>query len=198
MTIVYSRIITLGILALLAACSPTFVTPMPEEPSAPTLTEHIFTASDKTELPVRVWLPSAAADAVIIAVHGFNDYSNFIKDSATFFNDQKIAVYVYDQRGFGATAARGRWSGTQPLADDLATFTMLVADKHPRLPIYILGDSMGGAVTIVTMARKNPPKVDGVILVAPAVWSRSEMPFYQRWALWLAAHTIPWATTPWL
>ena len=33
---------------------------------------------------------------------------------------------------------------------------------------------------------------NGVILVAPAVWARSEMPFYQRFALWIAAHTIPW------
>jgi alpha-beta hydrolase superfamily lysophospholipase len=51
---------------------------------------------------------------------------------------------------------------------------------------------MGGAVAIVTMAQSNPPDVQGVILVAPAVWARSEMPFYQRFALWIGAHTIPW------
>jgi len=30
------------------------------------------------------------------------------------------------------------------------------------------------------------------VLIAPAVWSRQTMPFYQRWLLWLAARTIPW------
>ena len=31
----------------------------------------------------------------------------------------------------------------------------------------------------------------GIILVAPAVWSRDTMPYYQRAALWIAAHTFP-------
>jgi alpha-beta hydrolase superfamily lysophospholipase len=141
---------------------------------------------------MRVWLPSQEINGVIIAVHGFNDYSNFIKDSVEFFNDQKIAIYSYDQRGFGGTSTRGRWSGRQALSNDLTTFIMLVKERHPDLPIYILGDSMGGAVTIVTMAKKDHPEINGAILIAPAVWARSEMPIYQRCLLWIAAHTIPW------
>ncbi|MBW1791809.1 MAG: lysophospholipase [Deltaproteobacteria bacterium] len=143
-------------------------------------------------MPLKVWLPPHEIHCVIIAVHGFNDYSNFIKDSVSFFNNQKLAIYSYDQRGFGETRTKGRWSGWQTLSNDLTTFIKLVKDIHPHIPIYILGDSMGGAVTIVTMAKKDPPKVNGVILIAPAVWARSEMPFYQRWLLWIAAHTIPW------
>jgi alpha-beta hydrolase superfamily lysophospholipase len=139
-----------------------------------------------------VWLPPHEIHCVIIAIHGFNDYSNFIKDSVSFFNNQKLAIYSYDQRGFGETRTKGRWSGWQTLSSDLTTFIKLVKEIHPHIPIYILGDSMGGAVTIVTMAKKDPPKVNGVILIAPAVWARSEMPFYQRWLLWIAAHTMPW------
>ncbi|MCP4337455.1 MAG: alpha/beta hydrolase, partial [Desulfobulbaceae bacterium] len=181
-----------GIICLLTACSPTFVTLPISEPSSPSISEHIFTSYDKTELPMKVWLPSQEINGVLIGVHGFNDYSNFIKDSVSFFNDQKIAIYSYDQRGFGGSKTRSRWSGKQALSDDLTTFIMLVKETHPHLPIYILGDSMGGAVTIVTMAKKDPPKINGVILIAPAVWARSEMPFYQRCLLWIAAHTIPW------
>jgi alpha-beta hydrolase superfamily lysophospholipase len=51
---------------------------------------------------------------------------------------------------------------------------------------------MGGAVTIVAMTGNNPPDVDGVILVAPAVWGRETMPWYQRWLLAVTAHTLPW------
>lgn len=181
-----------GVVCLLAACSPTFVTSPTSAPSSPSMEKHIFTSYDKTELPMKVWLPADEIHGVVIAVHGFNDYSNFIKDSAVFFNNQKIAVYSYDQRGFGETKTRGRWSGTLALSNDLTTFVKLVNETHPDIPIFILGDSMGGAVTIVTMANEDPPKVAGVILVAPAVWPRSEMPLYQRWLLWIAAHTIPW------
>ncbi len=182
----------IGIVFFLTACSPDFVTLPSSVSSSPSISEHIFTSYDNTELPLRVWLPSHEINGVIIAVHGFNDYSNFIKDSASFFNNQKLAVYSYDQRGFGETGTRGRWSGRQTLSNDLTTFVKLVKKTHPQIPIYILGDSMGGAVTIVTMAKKDPLKVNGVILIAPAVWVRSEMPFYQSWLLWIAAHTIPW------
>ena len=184
--------VKIGIIFFLAACSPDFVTRPGSVSSSPGISEHIFTSYDNTQLPLKVWLPSHEINGVIIALHGFNDYSNFIKDSTLFFNNHKLAVYSYDQRGFGATTTRGRWSGRQTLANDLTTFIKLVKELHPHIPIYILGDSMGGAVTIVTMAIKNPPKVNGIILVAPAVWGRSEMPFYQRYLLWIAAHTLPW------
>ena len=137
-------------------------------------------------------MPSHDMNGVIVAIHGFNDYSMFIKDSALFFSNQKLAVYSFDQRGFGETGTRGRWSGRQILSKDLTTFIRLVKERHPGIPLYLLGDSMGGAVAILTMAKEDSPEINGVILVAPAVWVRSEMPFYQRYLLWIAAHTIPW------
>ena len=36
-----------------------------------------------------------------------------------------------------------------------------------------------------------PPAIDGAILVAPAVWSRADMPLPYRVALFLAAHLTP-------
>ena len=62
----------------------------------------------------------------------------------------------------------------------------------PALPVYALGESMGGAVVLSALASDDPPEVDGVILVAPAVWSRDDMPLSYRAALWLSAHTLPW------
>lgn len=184
-----------GVLCLLTACSPHIAAPPGSAPSSssPHLVEHFFVSFDHTELPLRMWLPADQINGVIVALHGFNDYSNFIKDSASFFNQRKLAVYAYDQRGFGKSPTRGQWSGWQTMGEDLATFITLIKQIHPGTPVYILGESMGGAVAIVTMAQSNPPDVKGVILVAPAVWARSAMPFHQRFVLWLAAHTIPWA-----
>lgn len=184
----------IAVLFLLTACSPNFAKSpgSPSSSSSPHIAEHSFVSFDSTLLPLRMWLPVDEIKGVVIALHGFNDYSNFIKDSASFFNKQKLALYAYDQRGFGQSPTRGKWSGWQAMTNDLATFVTLIKQKYPDTPIYILGDSMGGAVAIVTMAQSNPPDVQGVILVAPAVWARSEMPFYQRFALWVSAHTLPW------
>ena len=42
------------------------------------------------------------------------------------------------------------------------------------------------------LGRARPPlNVDGVILVAPAVWSRGDMPLSYRAALFLGAHLVP-------
>lgn len=176
---------------LLCACAPQFKLPDKVMDSS-LLTDTLFMSFDGTELPLRTWLPSEPPRAVFIALHGFNDYSNFIKDAAAFFTTHGIAVYAYDQRGFGQASGHGRWFGQETMAKDLRTIIDLVRQHHPAIPLYLLGDSMGGAVMMVADHAENPLETDGMILVAPAVWSRNTMPFYQRWLLALASRTVPW------
>ncbi|MBU0968880.1 MAG: lysophospholipase [Proteobacteria bacterium] len=173
------------------ACAPHFKPPekMTVEPQ---LTDTAFISFDGSALPLQTWLPSGPPRAVMIPLHGYNDYSNFIRDAAVWFSDRGIAVYAYDQRGFGGTPNRGKWAGQSAMCLDLRTIIKLVRQRYPDIPLYLLGDSMGGAVIMVADTPENSLPVDGVILVAPAVWSRQTMPFYQRWVLWLGARLMPW------
>ena len=194
---IYYAISLLCCLLLLADCGPRFTPARDPGLAAPQLNETSFISFDGTELPLRTWLPPGGMDkarSIFIAVHGFNDYSNFIKKGALYFTNHNIAVYAYDQRGFGNAPVRGRWSSTGAMTLDLKTLIRLVVQKHPGLPVYLLGHSMGGAVIIQALAGQENPDVSGAVLVAPAVWPRATMPFYQRGALWLVAHTIPWYT----
>ena len=144
-------------------------------------------------LPVRSWLPGhAPLKAVIVGVHGFNDYSQAFAVPGTYLTRFGIAIYAYDQRGFGGAPVKGLWSGVDAYTSDLASFVKQIRKLYPDLPLYIMGESMGGAVTIVTLTGDHAPPVDGVILVAPAVWGRETMPWYQRWLLAVASHTVPW------
>jgi len=131
---------------------------------------------------------------VIIGVHGFNDYSYFFEQPAEYFRNHGIACFAYDQRGFGAAPNRGVWAGSDTYAADLKSFARLVRQHYPGLPIYMLGESMGGAVVIAAVKDAQMPPVDGVILAAPAVWGRSIMPCYQTTLLSILAHTVPWLT----
>ncbi len=152
-----------------------------------------FVAADGAMLPLRTWLPvDSRASAVIVALHGFNDYSNFFALPGNYLSRRGIACYAYDQRGFGASPGHGFWSGIEAYTNDLSSFVTEVRIRHPGVPLYVLGESMGGAVAIVAMTGNNPPQADGVILVAPAVWARETMPWYQRWLLDAASHTLPW------
>jgi len=187
------------LMMLLAACAPRLAPAGPglaaQEIPAPTLREATFVTSDGTELPLRRWLPPAevAPHGVVLALHGFNDYSNAFADSGPALAESGLVVYAYDQRGFGEAPHRGLWPGVDVLTRDLATAAELVTARHPGLPLYLLGESMGGAVVLAALAGPEPPEAAGAILAAPAVWARSTMPFHQRAALWLGARLFPWA-----
>lgn len=180
------------LLVTIAACTPTRMPSGPGE-TTPHLTESSFVTDDGLSLPLRRWLPDGEPKAVVLALHGFNDYSNAFEEPGAWLAGRGIAVYAYDQRGFGEAPHTGLWAGSDRLVADAKTASMLLGAKHPDRPIYLLGESMGGAVAIASMTRPEPPEVAGVILAAPAVWSRNSMPFYQRAALWFAARVMPWA-----
>lgn len=188
------------LLLMAAACAPRLAPPGPGlaalELSAPALTESHFVTTDGSALPLRRWAPPSGAPVygVVLALHGFNDYSNAFAEAGDALAAQGLQVYAYDQRGFGAAPHRGLWPGVDALTGDLATAAGLLRRRHPDLPLYLLGESMGGAVVLAALAGPTPPETDGVILAAPAVWARSTMPFYQSAALWLSSRLFPWAT----
>ena len=185
-------------LFVLAACAPKLAPPGPGA-DVPHLTDTAFITADGLSLPVRRWLPESDPVGVVLAVHGFNDYSkSFAKVPSApgvgpVLAAHGYAVYAYDQRGFGAAPHTGYWAGEDVLPDDFADLSRALAAAYPDVPLYAIGVSMGGAVVIAAMTADDPPPVDAVVLVAPAVWARETMPLPYRAALWVGAHTIPWA-----
>jgi alpha-beta hydrolase superfamily lysophospholipase len=163
------------------------------ETETPAIAQDVFATRDGLSLPLRHW-DAAHPRAVIVALHGMGDYSNAFDAPATWWESQGITTYAYDQRGFGAAPNPGLWPGDDTLRGDLDDFVLAVRAKNPGLPVFALGESMGGAVLLSALARPGPPAIDGAILVAPAVWSREDMPLSYRMALWTVAHTLPGLT----
>ena len=186
------RILLLVVLMFLVGCKPeSYPSGIKKNPAE--LHEHYYLAEDGAYLPLHQWLPEPGEPrAVIIGVHGFNDYSYFFQQPAEYFRQQGIASFAYDQRGFGASPQRGYWAGTETYAKDLQSFVHLIKQRYPGLPVYLLGESMGGALVIAAIREARMPKIDGIILVAPALWPREIMPWYQTTLLWILAHTVPW------
>lgn len=187
----FFTLLLVPILLLASACAPNLVDPGPAS-GTPALHASHFWTRDGIALSYRAWLPEGVPPkAVIVALHGFNDYSAFFDKPARYLKARGIASYAFDQRGFGANGFRGRWFATARYRMDAGDFSRAVADKYPGVPVYLLGESMGGAVAMTLMAAGEAPWIKGTILAAPAVWSRGTMPWYQSATLWLAAHTIP-------
>lgn len=184
--------LVLGVGLMLSGCTATFQ-PMGAPVAQPKLTDNALYTADGFELPLRRWLPENGAPvrAVVVALHGYNDYSNAFDGAGRSFATHGIATYAYDQRGFGATRDRGIWPGTPTLVADLKTAVEQVRARHPGVPVYLMGESMGGAVVLTAMTQRNAPAVDGTILVAPAVWGREVMGFFPRAMLWLSYNLVP-------
>jgi acylglycerol lipase len=195
------RALLLALVLALAGCAGMGLGDLPKgpvlPPTTPELANDFIRAEDGARLPLRVTLPKGPVKATILAVHGFNDYSNAFASAALAWADDGIATYAYDQRGFGEAPDRGLWVGAWRLDQDLAIASRLVAARHPGVPHFILGESMGGAVVMTDAtgaAGAERPVADGLILAAPAVWGRDTMNVFERVALWTAYRVAPGMT----
>ena len=191
--------IVLFVSFLLTACA-AGPAPLGASQQEPRLAGGLFVTSDGLTLPLRSWLPESEVKAAVVALHGFNDYSaafDVVPDApgvGPFLSERGIAVYAYDQRGFGAGPQAGRWAGGDVMANDLSDMIALVRATHPDVPVHVIGVSMGGAVTLKALTANDALGVTSVVLVAPAVWGRVTMPWYQRFALWLGETFTPGMT----
>lgn len=149
-----------------------------------------FTTRDGLRLGVSSWRAEEPR-AVVVAFHGMNDYARFVRWPAAYWREKGVSTYAIDQRGFGRSPNRGFWAGSDAMVGDMRDFVENVRAAHPGAPLYVLGESMGGAVALAGLARPGAPRVDGVILVAPAVWGWSTMNIWYRAALWIVSHTMP-------
>jgi alpha-beta hydrolase superfamily lysophospholipase len=185
----------------LAALAPYRPVPPPTGPAH--FTGDAFITADGARLPLRKWLPDGRVRAVILGLHGFGDYSRGFAIPARRWARRGIATYAYDQRGFGAAPDRGRWAGEGPMTVDAIVASRILRRMYPGRPLYLLGESMGGAVAVLAMSGAEHgvipgpggvmprAEADGVILGAPAVWGRLTMDFWPKAALFLAARLFP-------
>lgn len=179
--------------ALLGGCGAT-VTGLGPPRAAPALASGQLVTADGTALALQSWLPAPGRDtkAILLGLHGFNDYAAAFARAAPFWTRHGLAVHAYDQRGFGRSATRLLWPGSDALVDDAAAAVRVLHARAPDKPLFLMGESMGGAVALLTLARHRDLPVAGVILLAPAVWGADDIPFPGQLLLDVGSFVMPW------
>lgn len=177
----------------LAGCTglPVYNPVLPPLPVASLQADEIMTMPDGARLPLREWLPERRPRAVVLALHGFNDSRDGWELPGPAFARAGIALYAPDQRGFGAAPDRGRWPGVERLRSDAAHLLRTLRSRYPGVPVFAMGESMGGAVLMDLATQPDAPKVDGWILLSPAVWGRQQMGVLLSSGLWLVSSVLP-------
>ncbi len=185
--------------SLLCACAPTLQRAGTPEIgfAGPRLEGNAFVSFDGARLGLTRWEAAGPAGApvepwaVIVAVHGMNDYGNAFHLAAPVWAAEGVTTLAYDQRGFGRSPERGVWAPDSLRTQDLRTISALARRQWPHAILAVAGESLGGAVAMETFAADPPPEVDRLVLLAPAVWGWKSQPLLNRAALWLAARTTP-------
>src|SRR4051794_30119668 len=187
--------------AMLTACTPLMVQKAGTPPLAfqgSRIEPGDIVSFDGAKLGLSEWDATTGEPwAVIVGVHGMNDYANAFHTAAPWWAEQGITTIAYDQRGFGRSPGRGVWAGDELMVEDLRTVAALARQKYPHALIAVAGESLGGAISAEAFASERPPTADRLVLLSPAVWGWRNQPLPYKTLLWFAANfTGPKVYTP--
>lgn len=120
--------------------------------------------------PCLTWVnPDLEPKAVLLCVHGCGLHNGSFKDFGEVMANRGIATYAVDVRGFGSFQHKEgpRKIDLNGCVWDVEETLHVLHKVHPKLPIYLLGESMGGAIAL-RAASENPGLVSGLIASVPA------------------------------
>lgn len=138
-------------------------------------------------LPVISWHPKTKPIAAVICIHGLGLENRAFMHTAKMLTARGYLVGALDVRGFGAwIQTRGEEElDYEQCLEDIENLVKIVKNKNPGIPVFILGESMGGAIA-VRAAAKLGNEINGVISSVPSAERFQE----KRMSLQTAMHFI--------
>ncbi|TCN26299.1 alpha/beta hydrolase [Mesobacillus foraminis] len=132
-------------------------------------TQGTFHGTDGAELYYRINEPESRPKAAVILIHGFGDHSGGLQNLSKSLVQNRYCVYALDLRGHGKSSGkRGFISSWDEFRGDLQELQRLVALERPTLPLFIVGHSMGGVITL-DYALDHQTGISGAAVISPAI-----------------------------
>ncbi|KKM19517.1 hypothetical protein LCGC14_1654860 [marine sediment metagenome] len=126
--------------------------------------EGEFEGVNGLKLFYQAWLPENEPKAIIIALHGFASYSGRLINLANALVPLDFGFYANDHRGHGKSGGKQNFvKNMDEYVEDERNFYEIVKKKHTNLPIFMLGQSMGSAITFY-FAQKYSQDLKGIIV----------------------------------
>lgn len=121
------------------------------------------------------WKPEAPK-AVAIVVHGYGEHMGRYRHIGAALAERGYAVYGVDHRGHGESGgARCNVERFSYFIDDLQQVVERAKADRPGLAAFMIAHSMGGLIA-VNYAIKHQEQLRGMVLSAPGLGGRDNMP----------------------
>ena len=120
------------------------------------------------KVPYRAWLPEDKPNNVILCVHGLGFSSASFSEFGRQMAGHGSAVYAIDVRGFGQWMSKGQGQvDFEACLTDIESALKNLRKHYPTTPIYVAGESMGGAIAL-NAASRYPDLLNGLISSVPS------------------------------
>jgi lysophospholipase len=133
--------------------------------------EHVegtFSGVGGAELYWQAWLPQADPKAVVVIAHGAGEHSARYAHVGDHLAGAGYATYALDHRGHGRSHGKGANIERMALVvEDLDAFVTLAGGRHPGAKVFLLGHSMGGAISL-SYALRHQDRLAGLLLSGAA------------------------------
>jgi len=125
--------------------------------------EQYFPSFDGTELYLKRDIPESPKAAVVI-VHGLCEHQGRYDYVTDKLYSAGYATYRFDHRGHGRSKGKSvYYTDFNEIVDDVNEAVKIAAAENPKIPLFILGHSMGGYATAL-FGAKYPGRVRGILL----------------------------------
>lgn len=130
--------------------------------------EGRFKGKRDIEIFWQSWVPDRPRAVVVIA-HGLGEHSGRYHHVAEALVAIDCAVYAMDHRGHGKSGGdRALVDRFANVVEDIDHVVEIARREQPRKPVFLLGHSMGGALSLSYTLKKGE-KLSALILSGPAV-----------------------------
>ncbi len=165
-------LLTLSSLSTLALGQPASAAPRvttTTRTTSTTVRKRVPVWAAKLKVPYRSWLPLNQPKEVLLCVHGLGFSSASFADFGRSMAGRGFAVYAVDVRGFGQWAKRKGQDTVdfEACLLDIEQALKSLRKAYPGVPVFMVGESMGGAIAMAATAR-HPELVDGLVSSVPS------------------------------
>jgi acylglycerol lipase len=116
-----------------------------------------------------VWLPSSSPKGVVVLVHGLAEHSGRYTHVGEYLAARGWVVHAFDHRGHGRSPGlRVHVDRFDDFIDDTAAVLEAARRRHPGLPVFLLGHSLGGLIALLH-ALAHPEALAGAAVTSPSL-----------------------------